>query len=41
MHVGFIRDEDLPLARFARDWVTELSAVPGWHLPPPKAPVSR
>jgi hypothetical protein len=38
MHFGLIRDDDLPLVRFARNWVTEFSALPGWHSPPPKAP---
>jgi hypothetical protein len=38
MHFGLIRDDDLPLVRFARDWVTEFSPLPGWHSPPPKAP---
>jgi hypothetical protein len=38
MHFGLIRDDGLPLVRFAHDWVSEFSALPGWHTPPPKAP---
>lgn len=38
LHFGLIRDGELPLVRFAHDWVSEFSALPGWHTPPPKAP---
>lgn len=27
-----------PLVRFAHDWVSEFSALPGWRTPTPKAP---
>jgi hypothetical protein len=38
MHFGVIRDDDLPLVRFARGRVSEFSALPGWHVPLLKAP---
>jgi hypothetical protein len=38
MHFGLLRDDDLPLARFARHWVRTFSVLPGWHQEQPKAP---
>ena len=38
MRLGLIRDGELPLVRFAHDWVSEFSVLPGWHTSPPKAP---
>ncbi len=38
MHFGLIRNDELPLVRFAHDWVSQFSVLPGWHTPPPKAP---
>lgn len=38
MHFGLVQRGDLPLVRFARDWVRALSVLPGWHPEVPKAP---
>jgi hypothetical protein len=37
LHFGMIRADEHPLSRFAHDWVRAFSALPGWHLPEPKA----
>jgi hypothetical protein len=38
MHFGLVHDNDMPLFRFARDWVRRFSVLPGWHQELPKAP---
>jgi len=38
LRLGMLGDSDLPLVRFAHDWVSSLSALPGWHPPVPRKP---
>lgn len=38
MHFGLVHGDDLPLTRFARDWVRAFSVLPGWHQEYPNAP---
>lgn len=38
LHFGMLGGSDLPLARFAHDWVSALSTLPGWHQPKPENP---
>ena len=37
LHFGLMTDAQLPLARFARDWVQAFADLPGWVPPKPKA----
>lgn len=38
MHFGLVHGDDLPLVRFAHQWVRTFSVLPGWHQEVPKAP---
>jgi hypothetical protein len=33
LRFGMVRDSQLPLARFSRDWVQGFTGLPGWHVP--------
>jgi hypothetical protein len=38
LHFGMAGNADLLLVRFARQWVSRFSGLPGWHPPVPSAP---
>jgi hypothetical protein len=38
LQFGLVHGDDLPLVRFAHDWVRTFSVLPGWHQERPQAP---
>ena len=34
LHFGMVHDDQLPLARFANNYVTTIAGLPGWRQPP-------